>query len=255
MLDQFTYEEYESLLGIVKAGRRSLCFSDCRNPDMPSSFFLLRHDIDFSLPAALKMARLEAERDVRATYFLLLNSDHYNLLSTGCCNVPRQLIALGHEVGLHYDVRVMSERDNIDLHTQLQNETDLLSELAGSPVQSIAMHNPSVCGDDPFAGDNHFINAYDPQFTKAIVYFSDSCGAWRDKTYDVFNRCNIPDKLQLLIHPFYWAETPGDRWERLNKWMDEARQSLEERREQIRQVWINHVGLKEHERRRTNGCT
>ena len=249
MFDQFTYGEYERLLDIVKTGRRNLHFSDFRNSDTPQSFFILRHDIDFSLSAALEMARFEAERGVRATYFLLLSSEHYNLLSKGCCLVPRQLVDLGHEVGLHYDVQAMSERDNSDLHTQLQYEIDILSKLTGCPIQSVAMHNPSIYGDDPFAGDTHFINAYDPQFTKTIAYYSDSCGAWRDDTYDVFSRSTIPDKLQLLIHPFFWAATPGDRWERLNKWVDETRQSLEKSQEQVRQLWSSHAGVKEHEGR------
>lgn len=250
MLNQFTYEEYGILLGIVKTGRTNQCFADFRNSDTPSSFFLLRHDIDFSLSAALKMARFEAERDVRATYFLLVSSEHYNLLSESFCDVPRQLRALGHEVGLHYDVRAMSKRHSTDLHTKLQHEIDILSGLTGSPIQSIAMHNPSIYGDDPFAGDHHFINAYDPQFTKAIAYYSDSCGAWRNNTYDAFNGSNIPERLQLLIHPFFWAETPGDRWERLLTWADETRQSLEECQEEIRQLWSSHEGVKEHELRR-----
>ena len=249
MFDQFCYEEYHKLLSIVKAGSKNLTFSDFSNPDIPPSFFILRHDIDFSLSAALKMAHFEAERGIRATYFLLLCSEYYNLLSRGSCNVPQQLVALGHEVGLHYDVRVMSERGNTDLNTCLQYEIDILSGLTGNTIQSIAMHNPSVYGDDPFACHNQFINAYDPQFIKDIAYYSDSCGAWRDHAYDAFQRPSIPDKLQLLIHPFFWADTSGDRSERLNKWIDEKRQSLATYQKKIREMWGSHAGVKEHDSR------
>jgi hypothetical protein len=255
MLDQFCYEEYDKLLSILKAGRKNLTFSDFRNPDIPPSFFILRHDIDRSLSAALKMAHIEAERSIRATYFLLLSSEHYNLLSQGSCKVPHQLAALGHEVGLHYDVRAMSERDNADLNTWLHYEIDILSALTGDAIRSIAMHNPSIYGQDPFAGDNHFVNAYDPQFTKAIAYYSDSCGAWRDHVYEVFQRSSIPDKLQLLIHPFQWAETPGDRWERLNKWIEEKHQSLEKLKKKQRKMWSSHAGVKEHESRLSRRST
>lgn len=148
MFDQFSYDEYERLLGILKASRENITFSDCRNGDNPPRFFILRHDIDYSLSAALKMARFEAEQDVRATYFLLLSSENYNLLCEESCTVPRQLAALGHEVGLHYDVRVMYERCKEGLRTQLQWEIDILSGLTGNTIHSIAMHNPSVHGDD-----------------------------------------------------------------------------------------------------------
>lgn len=255
MFDQFNYDEYEKLLGILNAGRENLTFSDSRNGDNPPRFFILRHDIDFSLSAALKMAHLEAEQGVRATYFLLLSSENYNLLSEKSCTVPRQLAALGHEVGLHYDVRAMYERCNESVSTQLQWETDILSGLTGNTIHSIAMHNPSVYGDDPFVGDDHFINAYDPHFTKAIAYYSDSCGAWRDHVHDAFLRSEIPDRLQVLIHPFFWADNPGDRWERLNKWVDERRQSLLDRQIEIREMWHSHAGVQEHESRPTRRCT
>ena len=181
MFEQFSYEEYGRLLDMVTSGRKNLCFSELRDSSAPPRYFLLRPDVDISLRAALKMAQFEAERGVRATYFLLLSSDHYNLLSEACCNIPRQLIALGHEVGLHYDVRAMSARGNEDLRTQLQYEVDILSRLTGKAICSIAMHNPSVYGDDPFAKDTDFISAYDPRFTIAVAYYSDSCGHWRDK--------------------------------------------------------------------------
>jgi len=257
MFDQFSYEEYDELLRIVKRGHKNLTFSDFLKPHIPPSFFILRHDIDFSLDAASKMARFEAEQGVRATYFLLLSSQHYNLLSEAYCTVPRQLIASGHEVGLHYDVRTMSKctNTNAELRGQLQYEIDILSRLAGSAIHSIAMHNPSVYGDDPFSNDNRFINAYDPQFTKHIAYYSDSCGAWRDHAYEAFQRSSIPDKLQLLIHPFYWADSPGNRWERLNEWAEAKRRKLEKLQEEVRELWGRHSGVQEHERRLTRRST
>jgi len=251
MFDQFSYDEYGRLLDMVKTGRENLCFSDFHDSDAPLRYFLLRHDVDFSPRAALKMARFEAQRGVRATYFLLLSSEHYNLLSEDSCSIPRQLIALGHEVGLHYDVRAMGERASEDLRAQLQYEIYILSRLAGNAICSIAMHNPSAHGDDPFANDTHFTSAYDPRFTKAIAYYSDSCGAWRDHAYYAFRESKIPDRLQLLIHPFFWAELPGNRWERLNTWVEESGQKLSEYQEQIRDLWLNHSGVREHENRLT----
>ena len=44
----------------------------------PGEIFL-RHDVDLVLDAAVRMAELEAERDVAATYFLMTRSVFYNL--------------------------------------------------------------------------------------------------------------------------------------------------------------------------------
>jgi hypothetical protein len=255
MFDQFSYHQYDKLLNVVETGHKNLTFSDFRNPDIPPNFFILRHDIDFSLSAALKMAQIEAERGIRATYFLLLSSEYYNLLSKESRKVPQKLITLGHEVGLHYDVRAMSAQENTDLNKWLYYEIDMLSNLTGNAIHSIAMHNPSIYGHDPFTSGNHFLNAYDPQFTKAISYFSDSCGAWRDSAYDAFQCSIIPDKLQLLTHPIFWADTPGDRWERLNGWVEERGQALEKYQKKVRKIWGSHSGVKEHDRRLTRRCT
>ena len=252
MLAQFTYDEYGQLLWLLRDGRENLTFSDFRNTDSPAQFFVLRHDLDFSLSAGLKMAQFEAAQGIRASYFLLLTCRHYNLLSERSCGVPRQLTDLGHEVGLHYDVRAMSKRQHrhADLGALLQDEVDILSSLTGSEIQSIAMHNPSVLGEDPFAGSKQFINAYDPPYTQAITYFSDSCGAWRDQTYEAFLHSELPRRLQLLIHPLFWRDTPGDRWERLDQWADETRQVLANDLGEIRELWSQHSGVQEHDRRR-----
>ena len=62
---------------------------------------LLRHDVDLSLDAALRMAELEAEAGATATYFLMTESVFYNLASSEGQSALERLRALGHGVGLH----------------------------------------------------------------------------------------------------------------------------------------------------------
>jgi hypothetical protein len=251
MLDQFTYEEYAGLLARLRRGRANLCFGDFATGDGPpdnEAFFLLRHDVDLSIEAALEMARREAEMEVRATYFLLLSCEHYNLLAEEHGGVARRLVGMGHEVGLHYDVRAMARRSD-SLTSQLRLEADLLSALAGTPVRSIAMHLPGLHGEDPFAAGSGFVNAYDSRFTGDIAYFSDSCGAWRNSAAEAFASAELPPRLQLLIHPFYWRAEPGDRWKRLDLWGSELRRRIEVIEERVRRVWSAHDGAREHDER------
>jgi hypothetical protein len=254
MFEQFTYAGYAQLLETVRDGRENLCFADLAASE-PARYFILRHDIDFSLTSALRMGQIEAEHGLRATYFLLLSCRFYNLLAEDSCDAPRRLADLGHEIGLHYDVRAMAKRADGDLERNLRLEVDTLAALTGRPVRSIAMHNPSIYGDDPFAAHAGFINAYHPRFTKAIAYFSDSCGAWRDNAYHAFKSMQVPARLQLLIHPFLWDESAGNRWDRLDSWVKEKERELSDYREHVRQSWLAHPGVQEHEDRLTRGRT
>ena len=62
---------------------------------------ILRHDVDLSLDAALRMAELEAEAGAAATYFLMTGSVFYNLGSPEGERALGRLRELGHRVGLH----------------------------------------------------------------------------------------------------------------------------------------------------------
>ena len=64
---------------------------------------ILRHDIDNSLPQAVRLAELEAEEGARSTYFVLLRTDFYNPASRDGLEALRHILSLGHEIGLHFD--------------------------------------------------------------------------------------------------------------------------------------------------------
>src|SRR5262245_66432769 len=94
----FDLAHYVELLDAAKAGDYRFAFFD-REPDARD--LLLRHDVDMSLEDALAMAELEAERGVAATYFLMTQSDFYNLDTRRGAAAIERLRALGHRVGLH----------------------------------------------------------------------------------------------------------------------------------------------------------
>jgi hypothetical protein len=245
LFTRFDYAAYGRLLDLLGSDRRNVRCRDLRDEPWPDRFYLLRHDVDFCPAAAECMAEFEHERGVRATYFLLLSGRHYNLLSPEHCRLPARLAALGHEVGLHYDVAALEPPERA-----LAAQADLLALLAGTEVVSIAMHNPSVSGEDPFTGFAGFLNAYDHRFTREIGYFSDSCGAWRDEAVARLTGVAPPARLQLLIHPFFWGERHADRWERLREFAREQARAISEREAATRAAWANHTGVREHEARR-----
>ena len=74
----FTLDHYRELLDAAHAGGYRFATFDGPPGD---GDLLLRHDVDLSLDAALRMAELEADAGATATYFLMTESVFYNLAS------------------------------------------------------------------------------------------------------------------------------------------------------------------------------
>jgi hypothetical protein len=94
----FDLGHYRELLDSATAGGYRWAFFDTP-PE--AGTIILRHDVDLSLDAALRMAELEAEAGAGATYFLMTRSEFYNLDSESGRAAIARLRELGHRVGLH----------------------------------------------------------------------------------------------------------------------------------------------------------
>ena len=94
----FDLDHYRELLEAAQAGGYRFAFfeGEPRDGDL-----ILRHDVDLSLDAALRMAELEADAGAAATYFLMTRSIFYNLGSHEGERALGRLRELGHRVGLH----------------------------------------------------------------------------------------------------------------------------------------------------------
>lgn len=188
----------------------------------------LRHDVDFNPDFCGPIAETEAGLGCTSTFYFLVTSPFYNLLDPSVREVLKRLSALGHSIGLHFDVTAYAE--GTDLEASAERERGLLATIAEAPVQSISFHRPApdlVGRPGLFAGCPH---TYEPRFVEAIAYYSDSQGAWRfghplDST--AFAR---RASMQLLTHPIWWCfDTEETPTERLNRWLgqDQERRVLE----------------------------
>jgi len=211
--DRFDYETYWWILERLARTHRPLRFADFADGSPQPPFFILRHDVDYSTQAALRLAEQESRRGFRATYFLLLNCFYYNLLSPHEADVPRRLVGLGHEVGLHYDVNFLRAFPRERWEELLRLQASLLERLSGAPVLSIAMHQPRLNGEDPMRNRPGFLNAYDDRFIRDMPYLSDSCRAWSDSAWELLESGPLPPTFQLVLHPINWSETDRDRAE------------------------------------------
>jgi hypothetical protein len=205
MKDCFDYPTYWEMLGRLTGTHRAVRFADIVDAAPAAPFFILRHDVDYSTNAALEMAEQESARGIRATYFLLPNGPYYNLLDPEHAGVPRRLVELGHEVGLHYDARLFHLFVPDRWEALVRAQIAVLQALSGSEVVSMAMHQPALHGDDPLRGFTGLVNAYADRFVRDMPYISDSCRAWRDASWFLLESGDLPSCFQLALHPINWS--------------------------------------------------
>lgn len=249
MRDSFSYAEYRALVGALVRTHVPVRFVDLRDGVPPNPFVILRHDVDYSPRAALRMATLESEAGWHSTYFLLPNGAYYNLLDPRHAGLPRQLVDLGHEVGLHYDVRFLDTFPRRDWDGLLDAQARLLETLSGQPVVSIAMHQPGLQGEDPFALRMDRLNAYHPRFVRETTYISDSCRAWRDAAWRILSEGPVPAHLQLCLHPVNWAENDRSRAEIFAAILRDVVESINRGHADLMEKVADHAGVREHEAR------
>lgn len=253
MRDRFDHETYWWILDRLSRTHRPVRFADLK-PGLPDApFFILRHDVDYSPAAALHLAEMEAARGVRATYFLLLNTSYYNLLSPEHAGVARRLAELGHEVGLHYDLRFLQAFPRQRWEELVDEQAGLLGRLSGVPVESIAVHQPALVGEDPLRGRTRFLDAYADRFFKEMVYVSDSCRAWRDAAWRMLDTGPLPERLQLVLHPINWGPLDRDRVAIFAGVHAELRARLDDAERDLAREVARHSGVLEHEARLRRG--
>jgi hypothetical protein len=170
-----------------------------------SPLLVLRHDSDFSLQECLPMANLEHSLGMRATYFILLRSPFYNTFTAESRHILRNLVALGHEVGVHFDPQYYPELTPESLPAALAAESSLLTDLCGQPVTSFSFHLPDfgpwITLRDERIGN--LWNAYSSKLFSSCTYCSDSNGYWRHKRLSDL-LLEQPNQLYVLLHPEWW---------------------------------------------------
>ena len=197
----FTYRSYEALLRFIREelGRPIV---PLRDEPTDAAFVILRHDIDYSIVKARRLAEIEHTVGARATVFVLLTSEYYNLLMTENLAALRDIAAMGHEIGLHYDTGALDGHSPEMQAAEVARLARLLEEIAGVPVTSVAQHNPSLTPVRlTIAG---YRDAYDRRFCKDIAYLSDSRRLFGAPDVRRFFRDH--PRSQLLVHPLWYHD-------------------------------------------------
>lgn len=203
--DDFTMENYRRLIKLAKEkGFQFILHKDefvAERKDI-----IWRHDVEFEPDIALRMAEIEHEEGVVATYFFQLHSPYYNLFDEHYSKVFHQIHELGHHCGLHFDCRYWGISDEKQLGDYITLDSQYLEANLGVKMETFSFHNTTPftqsCLEYKYGG---LINVYSSYFKEHYNYCGDSLGYWRyDRLEDVLNDENV-QHLQALTHDGNWA--------------------------------------------------
>lgn len=161
---RFSYESYVDLIQLLReTGYQFASYDNFAEYDKCA---ILRHDVDFKLQDAGRLASVEQKEGIRSTYFVLLTSDFYNVFSRNSRSLIDGIRRCGHEIGLHFDeARYPEEMGNIDLiRKRILEEAGILAKAVGEPVTKVSMHRPSKNILRSNLGIPGMVNTYSDQF-------------------------------------------------------------------------------------------
>ncbi len=219
--EDFTESNYQNILDLIKKNYNTIIFSDYKKP---GKNLLLRHDVDMSIHRAYRLAQIESANNVHATYFFLIHSPYYNIFEGEIYDLSKQIIDLGHEIGLHFDFGFYQRR-GLDRNTILEYmafERDTLEKMFKRPISAFSFHDPSNEVLEHYTDENYcdMINAYSRYLRNNYSYCSDSNGYWRyHRLEDVLVEAKS-EKLQVLLHPEWWVPEAMSPRQRISRCID-----------------------------------
>lgn len=222
----FTLGAYAELVSAAAARYRFLRFAES---SVEGEVALWRHDIDVSPQRALALARVEAANGVTATYFVQISSRYYSVFEPEIAAILRQIVALGHDLGLHFDAEVCAHQVTPDYDSRIAFEARVLEQVAETSVASFTLHNPTtlvgVSLDEPFRAG--LMNGSCSGIRASYSYCSDSNGLWRFRTLAEMIADPSVGRLYALTHPEWWQSEAMLPRQRLQRCIDGRKEWLE----------------------------
>ena len=147
----------------------------------------MRHDVDCHLEGVIQFARLEREMGCRSTWFVPVTFN-FNVLHEPNSSVLRELVAFGHNIGLHYDPLVTHSRED------LRRQVRVLENASGFQVRSVTSHKPGTIQSR--------VDTSDWRVPIHSEYVSDSGRRWRDDR--LMRLTHAEESFMLLTHIEHW---------------------------------------------------
>ena len=224
----FTLKSYESLIvAFQQAGYRFQTFEELMTNPVEGKVVVVRHDVDELAWNALKLAQLENEFGVHATFFFRI------VKQSNVPEVIEQIVKLGHEVGYHYEDFALAKGDERKAIKTFEKNLDYFRKFY--PVRSVCMHGSSTSKyDNRLLWENHSLSEFglvgEPYLTvnfDKVFYLTDTGYAWDGGKYatrdivesgfglsfhttsqivDSIKQGDFPDRTLILAHTL-WTDS------------------------------------------------
>jgi acetyltransferase-like isoleucine patch superfamily enzyme len=174
-------------------------------PSANGKSIYLRHDVDASLKMALEMAEINHSLGIRATFFVLLRSQIYNLFSYRAREFVNRIHDLGQDIGFHCELPPNFQIDSTEIVKLVKTEYETVRTQYPFVQPIFSWHNttPQIIEWSRKHDVPGMVNTYHPRFIDDILYRSDSLGRHTPEQFEGFLRDN-PPLMQLLFHPEIW---------------------------------------------------
>lgn len=246
----FTLETYrELLLALKQAGYVFVTMEELAQRQAAGTqekCVCLRHDVDLHAERSLRTAQIENAMGIRAVYYFRV------VPASNQPGIIRQIVALGHEVGYHYEDMSICDGDVVKAYAHFEEHLAYFRKFY--PVRTICMHGaPTSRYDGRDLWQKYDYKALglvcepylDLDYSR-LFYITDTGRRWdgykvslRDKipvyqdewvkqglvfhtTQDLLNALSpngtlrqLPQSLLITTHPQRWTSTPIAWWKEL----------------------------------------
>jgi hypothetical protein len=200
----YSRESYQSILQLaIDQGYTFVSFQDKSSVHEHSIY--LRHDVDYSLSMARELAGINHSLGIRGTFFILLRSQSYNLLSSWALEQIHAIHELDQHLAMHFTPVPGLHGMAGDIASKIRSDHEAMIRDIPELQPIFSWHNPDPGQYEQIASLEvpGFINAYSARFTKDIPYYSDS-----NMRHSVSQLKDVLRKgyrsIQLLFHPLNW---------------------------------------------------
>ena len=205
----FSYNEYRNIIRLIEQHLPIIDFAAVTSKT--SEFCVIRHDIEFSIDRAAKLAEVENQLGISTTYTVQLRNNTYNALSEKNIEQIHYIKSLGHCIALHQNPPYMSEKE---LKKYVLKDIETLEHYYGFEIDRYAFHRPKqeqlamyleIPGKINCYGKKyfHYFNGEKPDLN--VTYLADSNHQWKYGHPIEIDFSAVP-KLQLNVHPYSWSD-------------------------------------------------
>ncbi|WP_331235582.1 polysaccharide deacetylase family protein [Natronorarus salvus] len=193
----YTYDWYERFFErLLEAGYTPASYDE----PLGDGDLVVRHDVDLSPAKALDVGRIEADLGIESTFFFLLTNPLYNPFHRPNRLVIRELLEMGHDVGVHFSTHQYWGEDPGDgaIEGRVAAEREVFTTAFTEPSPAVSFHRPPEWILS--RSFDSFVSTYERRFFTDVQYAGDSSQRWRDAPPEADG-----GPLQVLTHPGLWG--------------------------------------------------